>query len=202
MNDNSFWENLEKEIIECRKCARLVAWREKVALEKRRMFREQVYWGKPLPGFGDHQASILIVGLAPGAHGANRTGRMFTGDSSGEFLYRALYKVGIANQPNSDNREDGLKLNHAYISAVCRCAPPDNKPTPQEIKNCVPYLYREITALKNLKIIVALGRLAFDQIKLYYQIPSSVEFKHGVEYAIPKSPIILIASYHPSRQNT
>ncbi len=201
MNNGQFWDELNAEIIQCRKCERLVAWREKVAIEKRRMFANQEYWGKPVPGFGDHNARLLIVGLAPGAHGANRTGRMFTGDASGEFLYRALYKVGLANQPNSTGVHDGLQLNRAYISAVCRCAPPDNKPTPQEIRNCIPYLYRELGEL-NLSVIVTLGRIAFDQIIAYFHMPRETLFRHGAEYAIPNTKIRLMASYHPSRQNT
>ncbi len=201
MKNELYWNELNAEIIGCHKCERLVAWREKVALEKRRMFFDQEYWGKPVPGFGDHAAQLLIVGLAPGAHGANRTGRMFTGDASGEFLYRALHKVGLANQPNSIKLDDGLKLNRTYISAVCRCAPPDNKPTKQEIQNCVPYLHRELQAL-NLKVIVALGRIAFEQIIAYFDMPSETIFRHGAEYAISGTSITLIVSYHPSRQNT
>ncbi|MGB9640002.1 MAG: uracil-DNA glycosylase [Anaerolineales bacterium] len=201
MNNEQFWDELNSEIIRCQKCERLVAWREKIAKEKRPMFVNQEYWGKPVPGFGDHQAHLLIVGLAPGAHGANRTGRMFTGDASGEFLYRALHKFGLANQPNSSGIHDGLQLNHTYISAVCRCVPPDNKPTPQEIKNCIPYLHRELEAI-NPKVIVTLGRIAFDQMIAYFHMPRDTLFQHGAEYVLPSTKISLLASYHPSRQNT
>lgn len=202
MKNKPFWDDLNIEIIHCKKCERLVEWRERIAIEKRRMFQAEEYWGKPIPGFGDPEACILVVGLAPGAHGANRTGRMFTGDSSGRFLYRALYKAGFANQPDSLSVQDGLQLNKIYISAVCRCAPPGNKPTTQEIKNCSSYLYREIHALDNLKAIVALGRIAFDQVRSYFQMTNEVKFNHAAEYTIPNNSSRLIASYHPSRQNT
>src|ERR1700694_1636821 len=152
---------LNEEIVACRKCQRLVNYREKVAREKRRAYREWTYWGKPVPGFGDDHAQLLILGLAPAAHGANRTGRMFTGDRSGDFLYAALHKAGFANQPTSLNRDDGLQLHKTYISATCRCAPPDNKPLPGEILNCRGYLEREMDILK-LKAILALGKIAWD----------------------------------------
>src|SRR6202165_5544977 len=152
---------LNEEIVACRKCQRLVNYREKVAREKRRAYRECAYWGKPVPGFGDDHAQLLILGLAPAAHGANRTGRMFTGDRSGDFLYAALHKAGFANQPTSLNRDDGLQLHKTYISATCRCAPPDNKPLPGEILNCRGYLEREIRIL-HPKAVLALGRIAWD----------------------------------------
>ncbi len=152
---------LNEEIVTCRKCPRLVSYREKVAREKRRAYREWTYWGKPVPGFGEARAQLLILGLAPAAHGANRTGRMFTGDRSGDFLYAALYKAGFANQPTSVHREDGLRLENVYISATCRCAPPENKPLPEEISNCRGYLERELEILKP-KAILALGRIAWD----------------------------------------
>lgn len=196
------WNDLEEKILNCRRCERLVAWREQVATGKRRAFRDQVYWGKPVVGFGDHQAQILIVGLAPGAHGANRTGRMFTGDSSGDFLYRALYKAGFANQPVASYRNDGLELRNVYIGAVCRCAPPANKPTSGEIRNCIPYLHREIALLPHLRVVVALGRIAFEQIVLYFGFTPKPAFRHGVSYRVSNHNINLIASYHPSRQNT
>lgn len=198
----SKWNCLEDEILSCRRCERLVAWREQVAISKRRAFRDLVYWGKPVPGFGDHQARILIVGLAPGAHGANRTGRMFTGDSSGDFLYKALYKAGFANQPVARTREDGLELKDVYIGAVCRCVPPANKPTPGEIRNCVPYLHREIALLSRLQVVVALGRIAFEQVVFYYGFSPKPAFCNGSIYQVPHHSIALIASYHPSRQNT
>src|SRR6266481_5509862 len=152
---------LSQEILACRKCPRLVRYREKVAREKRRAYREWTYWGKPVPGFGDADAQLLILGLAPAAHGANRTGRMFTGDRSGDFLYKALHKAGFANQATSLHREDGLTLQNAYITATCRCAPPDNKPLPKEITNCRGYLEREIEILRP-KAILALGKIAWD----------------------------------------
>lgn len=196
------WSSLEKEIINCRRCERLVVYRETVAQTRRRAYHNQTYWGKPVPGFGDQNAQILIVGLAPGAHGANRTGRMFTGDSSGDFLYRALYKVGFANQPHSTHLEDGLKLQNVYIGAVCRCAPPQNKPTNIEIRNCVPFLYREIEMLSRLRVVVALGRIAFDQMVSYFGFSQKPVFKHGGIYLMPNESVYLVSSYHPSRQNT
>jgi len=200
------WDGLIESVVSCRRCPRLVAWREQVAREKRRAYREWTYWGKPVPGFGDPSGSVLVVGLAPGAHGANRTGRMFTGDSSGNFLYAALYNAGFASQSVSAHLEDGLQLMDLYISAVCRCAPPDNRPAPAEIANCLPYLEREIQLLENLRVIVALGRIAFDNtLQLFrqrgYQVPRPA-FAHAGVYQIGESLPWLVASYHPSRQNT
>jgi uracil-DNA glycosylase family 4 len=199
-------EELNSEIIACRKCPRLVAWREQVASERRRAYRNWVYWGKPVPGFGDLQARVLVIGLAPGAHGSNRTGRMFTGDASGEFLYRALYRAGFANQPDASHAQDGLVLHDLFISAVCRCVPPDNKPTPGEIFNCLPYLKREIGLLNNLQGIVALGKVAFDYtLRLCREnggfIPH-LEFHHAAYYPLGDDLPWMLASYHPSRQNT
>ena len=156
------WQSLEDDITSCRRCPRLVAWREEVARVKRRAYRDEEYWGKPVPGFGDQNARVLVIGLAPAAHGANRTGRMFTGDSSGDFLYAALHRAGFASQPTSRHRDDGLTLRDVFISAVCRCAPPDNKPLPAEIAACRPFLEREIALLPDLRVVVALGRVAFD----------------------------------------
>jgi uracil-DNA glycosylase len=200
------WESLHQDIISCQQCPRLVGWREQVARERRRAYRDWEYWGRPVPGFGDQQARVLVVGLAPGAHGANRTGRVFTGDGSGEFLYRALYRAGFANQPTATHREDGLNLYDLYISAVCRCAPPGNKPLPVEIGNCLPYLNREIILLPSIKGIVALGKIAFENIlRLYRQsgreIPT-LEFAHNRLYRLGEELPWLLASYHPSRQNT
>jgi uracil-DNA glycosylase family 4 len=196
---------LKEEIIACRKCPRLVAWREEVARERKKAYREQVYWGKPVPGFGDPQARLLVVGLAPGAHGSNRTGRMFTGDASGVFLYAALHREGFANQALVRDREDGLALKGVFITAVCRCAPPDNKPTGEEIANCLPFLTREMDLLKP-KGVVALGRIALDGLlglwaSQEYGLPR-VEFGHGAFYRLGEGLPWLLASYHPSRQNT
>src|SRR5467141_319881 len=198
---------LNEEIITCRKCPRLVRHREKVAQEKRRAYREWTYWGKPVPGFGDAHAQLLILGLAPAAHGANRTGRMFTGDRSGDFLYAALHKAGFANQPTSLHRDDGLQLKNAYITATCRCAPPDNKPLPQEIANCRGYLGREMEILKP-KAILALGKIAWDAfleiLKRGGVIASRglYKFAHGAEAEVAPSAPRLFGVYHPSQQNT
>ena len=158
------WEALEAAIVGCRRCPRLVSWREDVAATRRRAYREQTYWGRPVPGFGAPKARVLIVGLAPGAHGANRTGRLFTGDSSGDFLFGALHRAGWASQGSSHSRDDGMVLQDVYISAVCRCAPPDNRPANDEVASCLPYLVQEIDLLEHLEIIVALGRIAFDTV--------------------------------------
>lgn len=198
---------LNEEIIACRRCPRLVKYREKVAREKRRAYREWEYWGKPLAGFGDAQAQLLILGLAPAAHGGNRTGRMFTGDRSGDFLYAALHKAGFANQPTSLHRDDSLQLNNAYISATCRCAPPDNKPLPREILNCRTYLERELETLKP-KAVLALGKIAWDGyleiLKQRGVIASRARFKfaHGAEAEVAPGTPRLFGVYHPSQQNT
>jgi uracil-DNA glycosylase family 4 len=198
---------LNEEIVACRKCLRLVKHREKVAREKRRAYRHWEYWGKAVPGFGDTNAQLLILGLAPGAHGANRTGRMFTGDRSGDFLYAALHKAGFANQPTSVRRDDGLQLRGAYISAACRCAPPDNKPLPREIENCRSYLEREIEILKP-RTVLALGKIAWDAyleiLKRRGIIDSRVRFKfaHGAEEEVAPDSPRLFGVYHPSQQNT
>jgi uracil-DNA glycosylase len=197
---------ITNQIIACRKCPRLVAWREEVAQKKRRAFRDWDYWGKPVPGFGDPQARVLVIGLAPGAHGSNRTGRVFTGDDSGVFLYRALYKAGFANQPTGLLPNDGLRLNDIYVTAVCRCVPPDNKPTAQEIGTCLPYLAAEMAALTRVQGIVLLGRIAMDGlIDLYRRQGVSlpkVEFAHAKLHRFEGVLPWLITSYHPSRQNT
>jgi len=201
-------ESLSTELLTCRKCPRLVAWREEVARIKRRAYRDWEYWGKPVPGFGDPRARVMAVGLAPGAHGSNRTGRMFTGDASGEFLYAALFRAGFANQPESHHRDDGLTLKNLYITAVCRCAPPGNKPSPQEIANCQPYMAQEIEIIQP-RILVALGRVAFERIlRIIYdgqrnsnERPSPVTFAHGAAYQLITGHWLL-CSYHPSRQNT
>ncbi len=200
------WDRLNREIESCRKCERLTAWREHVANTRRRAYIDQAYWGKPVIGFGDPAAKILVVGLAPGAHGSNRTGRMFTGDSSGDFLYRALYKAGFASQPVSKYRDDELQLKDVFISAVCRCAPPDNRPTPQEISTCLPYLDSEWDLLSGLEGVVALGRIAFENSQRLLRqrgvfIPR-LKFEHAKLYSTGADAPWLIASYHPSRQNT
>jgi uracil-DNA glycosylase len=199
-------DSLNDEIVACRKCPRLVAWREEVSRLRRRAYQDWEYWGKPAPGFGDREARVLVVGLAPGAHGANRTGRVFTGDGSGDFLFRSLHRLGFTNQPVSIHREDGLQLHGLYIGAVCRCAPPQNKPARDEINNCLPFLLREMNMLANLEGLVALGRIAFDHLlALYrrkgYAIPS-LDFSHGAFYRLGTGLPWLLASYHPSRQNT
>ncbi len=194
-------EELKDEVIACRRCPRLVAWREEVARTKRKAFMDWEYWGKPVPGFGDPQARVLVVGLAPAAHGSNRTGRNFTGDGSGGFLYSALYRAGFANQPESNARGDGLKLTDMYITASARCAPPANKPTTEELNNCQPFLEREIEILQP-KVIVALGRIAFDRImRLYSEPKAGKKFAHGAVFRLDAGPW-LVSSYHPSQQNT
>jgi uracil-DNA glycosylase family 4 len=212
---------LNREVIACTRCPRLVAYREKIAREKRRAYRDCEYWGKPVPGFGDPDARVLIMGLAPGAHGSNRTGRPFTGDASGKFMYPVLYETGFANQSTAVDRNDGLKLTDLYITAAVRCAPPDNKPLPQELAECSYFLDRELTGLKDVKVVVALGKIGFDAylnyLKRQRSHPNAAEnaalglatqfskktylFKHGAHYQMPDGKVLL-ASYHPSNQNT
>lgn len=194
-------DNLNQEIVSCRKCPRLVAWREEVALVKRKAYRDEEYWGKPVPGFGDPKARVLVVGLAPGAHGSNRTGRQFTGDASGNFLFPALHRAGFASQVEAESRSDGLILKDMYITASGRCAPPDNKPTPEELSNCQPYLERELKIL-NPKVIVCLGRIAFERIQRIYSARNPAwKFGHGALYQL-ENGIWVLCSYHPSQQNT
>jgi len=203
----SWLTQLNQEVVACVRCPRLVAYRQRIAREKRRAYLEWDYWGKPVPGFGDPNARVVILGLAPGAHGSNRTGRPFTGDSSGNFMYPVLYETGFANQPNATHRGDGLELRGAYITAAVRCAPPDNKPTPQELANCAPFLDRELDGLKQVKVVVALGRVGFDAYLSYLKrrgllkIKQPYVFQHGANYLMPNGTILL-ASYHPSNQNT
>ncbi len=200
-------EQLNEEIVHCRKCPRLVEYREKVAREKRRAYRDWEYWGRPVPGFGDPGAKLLILGLAPAAHGGNRTGRVFTGDRSGDFLYRALYRAGFANQPGSTRRDDGLKLKDVYIAAAVRCAPPANKPLPSELSNCRPYFEAELRLIRP-RVILALGSIAMraylGTIKEGGEIESfsAFPFRHGESYRLPGELPRLFASYHPSQQNT
>jgi uracil-DNA glycosylase family 4 len=202
---------LEGRIILCRRCPRLVEWRERMAREKRRAYLDQAYWGKPVPGFGDPRAQVLAVGLAPGAHGSNRTGRMFTGDASGDFLFPALHRAGFALRSVSAARGDGLALRGLFLTAVCRCAPPENKPLPGEIANCLPFLLGEIRLLERLRVIVALGRIAYDAVSRLVAAPDlhgPPPFAHGVEWRAEwkaggrPAPLWIIGSYHPSRQNT
>lgn len=198
-------ESLNQEIIQCCKCSRLVEWREEVARVKRKAYKDEEYWGKPVPGFGDLQARVLVVGLAPGAHGSNRTGRQFTGDASGGFLFPALHRAGFASQAEAGSRSDGLILKDMYITASGRCAPPDNKPSLAELNNCQPYLEREIQIIQP-KVIVCLGKIAFDRILKIFVL-RDLKFSHGATYPIQSStfnlqPVTLICSYHPSQQNT
>jgi uracil-DNA glycosylase len=198
---------LNQEVVSCVRCPRLVEFREKIGREKRRAYKDQEYWAKPVPGFGDPNAKVLILGLAPGAHGSNRTGRPFTGDGSGYFLYPVLHAAGFASQASAIHREDGLKLNGAYITAAVRCAPPLNKPTPQEIVACSSYLDRELAGMKSVQVVVALGKIGFDaylnHLKRTGVITSKAAylFGHGASYKMPNG-VTLIASYHPSLQNT
>jgi uracil-DNA glycosylase len=200
-------DDLNAEVIVCTRCPRLVAYREQVAREKRRAYLEWDYWGKPVPGFGDPSARILVLGLAPGAHGSNRTGRPFTGDASGNFMYPVLHETGFGSQPSARDRNDGLLLRDLYITAAARCAPPDNKPLPQELANCAPYLDRELQCLKNLKVIVALGKIAWDAYLNYMKRNGKLGprkdyvFQHGAKYRM-RDGRTLLASYHPSNQNT
>ncbi|MBI1877411.1 MAG: uracil-DNA glycosylase [Chloroflexi bacterium] len=222
---NNSWQILNNDIVTCRACPRLVAWREQVAQEKRRAYRDWEYWGKPVPGFGDPVARLLVVGLAPGAHGSNRTGRMFTGDSSGDTLYTALHRAGFASQPISRHRDDGLTLTDAFITAVGRCAPPGNHPTPAELATCRPFLVREFHLMPQVQVIVALGQIAFEQcLRLLREhgyreeskakaeaekqsdISRPPKFGHKFSYLFTGASATdqkhLITSYHPSRQNT
>lgn len=201
---------LQRDVVSCRRCPRLVEHRERVAREKKRAFHDEPYWGKPVPGLGDPHARLLLVGLAPAAHGANRTGRMFTGDVPGgaaDFLAAALQRAGFANQPTSRHADDGLELRDAYVTAIARCAPPQNKPTPNEIANCVEYLDREYALLTNLRVILALGGLAFDQcLRLLRRFGATIPgpkptFAHGAVVDLDDAPT-LVGAYHPSRQNT
>jgi uracil-DNA glycosylase family 4 len=211
------WDILERQIVGCHRCPRLRAYCSEVARRKVRRYQAEEYWGKPVPGFGDRAAWLWVVGLAPGAHGANRTGRMFTGDDSGRFLFASLCRVGLANQPDSTRREDGLRLRGVFISAAARCAPPDNRPRPEELRNCAPFLEAEFRLLIHLRVIVALGKIAYDAVlRMLRSKGGKVEtapFRHlgAMMIKVPEDPptgragerhLTLISSYHPSRQNT
>ncbi len=200
------WAELNTEIINCQHCPRLVSWREQVAREKRRTYRDWEYWGKPVPGFGDPHARLMIIGLAPAAHGANRVGRMFSGDSSGRTLIPALHRAGFANQPSSDHIDDDLQLHDAYLTAIARCAPPKNRPSSKELANCLPYLARELALMPSVRVVLVLGRIAFDGYRRLLRqrgvdLPA-MDFSHGACYTSPSSLPAMVASYHPSRQNT
>ena len=197
-------KSLEKKVIKCRRCIRLVNFREKIAIEKRKSYADWEYWGKPVPGYGTETAKIMILGLAPAAHGGNRTGRVFTGDKSAEFLFKCLFHVGLSNQPNSEHRNDGLKLN-GYITAAVKCVPPGDKPTAEEKENCEKFLDEEFGILKNIKIVLGLGKIGFDSCLKYIrkQYPLKMKdykFGHGVRYEIPND-IILYGAFHPSPRN-
>ena len=198
---------LNQDIVACTLCPRLRTHCEQIAREKRRAYREWEYWGKPVPGFGDAHARVLIIGLAPGAHGSNRTGRPFTGDGSGNFLYRVLHATGFASQPTATHKDDGMELHGAYITSVGRCAPPGNKPTPQELTNCAPFLERELAGLKDVRVVVLLGKIAFDGYLGYLKRQGhefrrkDFEFAHGAEFRMPNG-VTVLCSYHPSLQNT
>ncbi len=196
-----FPDSINAEIVRCERCPRLRKYGREVAEIKRKAYRDQTYWGKPVPSLGDPKAHLLILGLAPGAHGANRTGRMFTGDRSGEFLYRSLYRAGFASQPTSTALDDGLELRDAWITAAAHCAPPDNKPLPEELRNCRPYLERELEMLTNVKVVVVLGKIAFDTYLATINARRvDFLFGHGAYYGTLKPA--LLCSYHPSQQNT
>jgi len=197
---------LEREIVDCQACPRLVEWREQVAVDKRAAFQADSYWGRPVPGFGDPRAQMLVVGLAPAAHGANRTGRVFTGDRSGDFLYASLHRTGYANQPTSTTVADGLELRDAYVTAAVRCAPPANRPTPTERDTCLPFLTRELALLDRVRVVVALGAFGYDAVARVLAAagaPLAVprpKFGHGVE--VPTARAVILGCYHPSQQNT
>jgi uracil-DNA glycosylase len=196
---------LQDQIEECKACPRLVAWREQVALDKRASFPNETYWGRPVSGFGDPAAQVLVLGLAPAAHGANRTGRVFTGDRSGDWLYRAMHKAGFANQPTSTDRADGLALNNAWVTAAVRCAPPDNKPLPEERDRCRPFLQQEVALLRNVGVVVTLGKFAYDVALKEFSVADKPKFGHQVEAIASRSngsTITIVSSFHPSQQNT
>jgi uracil-DNA glycosylase family 4 len=201
------FERVHQAVISCTRCPRLVAYREQVAREKRRMYAQWSYWGRPLPGFGDPEARMLVLGLAPAAHGGNRTGRMFTGDRSGDWLYGAMHRFGFANQATSHHRDDGLALRDAYISAALRCAPPANRPLPQELANCQPFLLEELSLLARLQVVIALGKIAFDAYVAACRsrgVPVGSprpQFAHGASYSLPHG-VTLLGCYHPSQRNT
>ena len=192
---------LSIDIENCRRCPRLVAWREQVAVDKRAAYRDQEYWGKPVPGFGDPQARVMVVGLAPAAHGANRTGRMFTGDRSGDWLYRAMYRAGFASQPTSVDRDDGLELTGAWVTSPVRCAPPANKPTPEERAACRPFFEAEFALLERIRVVIALGGIGYEAVSRHFGVRPRPKFGHGVEVPLDNG-LTVLCSYHVSQQNT
>jgi uracil-DNA glycosylase family 4 len=200
------WDKLREEIISCTRCPRLAKYRREVARIRKKQFADWTYWGAPLPGFGDREAQLLIIGLAPAAHGGNRTGRMFTGDGSADFLMRALHEAEFANQPTSVHVRDGLQMMNSFMTAMVRCAPPLNKPLASELSNCSIYFDRELALLRHVRVVLVLGRIAFkgylDYLKRQGYRTVGLKFKHGQKYAMPPGAPVLIASYHPSRQNT
>ena len=202
MNKN--FNKLNKSIINCKKCKRLVKFRKKISKDKRKQYQQETYWGKPITGFGDTNGKILFVGLAPAAHGGTRTGRVFTGDKSSDFLYKCLFKAKISSQPKSEYKNDGLKLSKAFITTALKCVPPEDKPLKQELNNCFKYFDQEINLLKNLKIIVALGKIAFDACKYFYKnnygFTENIQFKHNKIFKLPNN-ILLVGCYHPSPRN-
>lgn len=206
-NNAAALDALNARIIACKRCPRLLEHSANIARVRRRLYIEQEYWGRPVPSFGDPRARVLILGLAPGAHGSNRTGRPFTGDGSGNFLYPVLYEAGFASQPNAVSRDDGMKLHDLWICSVARCAPPANKPAPEELRNCAPWLDEELSLFSNLRVIVCLGRIAFDGLLAHAQRTGQLKsrsgfvFGHAAEYTLPNS-VRIVASYHPSLQNT
>ena len=202
--DKSNFDKLKKKIIACNKCSRLVEFRKKISTEKRKQYINETYWGKPITGFGDQNGKILFVGLAPAAHGGTRTGRVFTGDKSSDFLYKCLHKANISNQSTSEHLNDGLKLNKAYITTALKCVPPEDKPKKNELDNCFNFFNSEISSLKNLKVIVALGKIAFDACKYFYKskhnFNDKIKFAHAKVYKLPNN-ILLVGCYHPSPRN-
>ena len=193
--------DLARDVVDCRACPRLVEWRERVAVEKRAAYRDETYWGRPIPGFGDPDARIVVLGLAPAAHGANRTGRVFTGDRSGDWLFRAMHRAGLANQPTSVSADDGLELTDAWVTAAVRCAPPENKPLPDERDACAPFLRREFEYLVRAQVFVCLGGFGYDAACRHFGVRPRPKFGHGVEVEL-ESGLTLLCSFHPSQQNT
>jgi uracil-DNA glycosylase len=192
---------LERRVVSCRRCPRLVEWRERVAREKRAAFADEEYWGRPVPGFGDPGARVYVLGLAPAAHGGNRTGRVFTGDRSGDWLYASLYRTGFANQPTSRHADDGLRLRGAYVAAAVRCPPPANRPLPQERDNCLPYAAEELKLLEEVRVVVCLGAFAWDCAARLLAVRPKPRFAHGAEHFVAGGPTML-GTFHPSQQNT